>query len=579
MKSLALLAILLLQSPPTTNTQPSASIEGIVVDSQMQPVAGAEVSAFWDPPPMTYQPDQLPRTNTDSAGKFVMRNLAPGGYRLFVSANGYVSQTFGAKTAGNSGATGTVISLVPGQTVREVMVRLTAASTISGRVTSSNGDPLSGMNVNAVRIAFDSSGMKTFVPVGSTQSNDRGEYRISGIPPGRYYMRAESSRSGISNELLQRIGRAPVSSGAYAPMYYPGVGDVSGASLVEARDREEIKGLNFVLPRLPTFTVRGHVLDADGKPPIRPMIGIMPIQPDFVTSTSMSVSPYCGTSRECENPDGTFELPDVSPGYYWLTAQIPVPATPELRALMQTPGADPSLLPQPKRAVAAVRVANADVDGVELKFYPKLSVTGRVLIDDSNLTTPADSDSIKVGLRQFFGAALGPAQSAVLNAQGRFSTGSLIPGEYRVDVRGLPSEFFLVDARLGDRDVTTNSIRILEPQTDELIIRLSAKSGGVHGVVVNSAAKPVANAVVVLVPVNDPNRPDRYKTVSAKDDGRFRVDGIAPGDYIAFSWEALEDYAWFDPNVVRQFEAKGISIHVVTSSNEELQLIQIPAAN
>lgn len=577
MNSLVLAAALLLQLPPTANTQGPASIEGIVVDKQMQPVAGAEVSAFWEPPPMAYQPDQVPRGYTDSAGKFVIPNITPGGFRLWVSASGYVPQTYGAKAAGGL-STGTVISLAPGQSVRGITVLLTAASTISGRVTSSTGELLSGMNVNAVRIAYDSSGIKKFITTnGAAQTDDRGEYRITGIAPGRYYLRAESPGSSIPNELLQRIGRAPISSGAYGAMYYPGVADASGASLLELRERESVQGINFVLPRLPTFKIRGHVLDASGLPPNRPMLGVTPIVADFFSGASMSVSPYCGTTPICENTDGAFEMAGIAPGNYWVTAQISVPLTPEQRTLLETPGADPALLPQPQRAVAAVRVTNSDVDGVELRFYPKLTMTGRVLIDDSTLPARPGEYTIKVGFRQSYSGGLGPATIAALDAAGRFSSGNLLPGEYRVEVHDLPPGVFMIDARLGDRDVSTDFIRILAPQSDELNIRLSAKSGNVNGVVVDSASKPVPNAVIVLVPVNESSRPDRYKTATAHGDGRFHIEGIAPGDYTAFSWETLEDNAWFDPNVVRQFEVKGKVVHVGASSTEELQLTQISA--
>jgi hypothetical protein len=207
-------------------------------------------------------------------------------------------------------------------------------------------------------------------------------------------------------------------------------------------------------------------------------------------------------------------------------------------------------------------------------------MSGRILIDDSNLAALPDSNSIKIGFRQPFGSVLGPVQNAVVDAQGRFSTGNLLPGEYRVDVRDLPPGVFLIDARLGDRDVSTDFIRILAPQSDELNIRLSTKSGRVNGIVVDSKSKPVANAVVVLIPVNESNRPDRYKTATARGDGRFQIEGIAPGDYTAFSWEALEeDNAWFDPKVVRQFEAKGKLVHVAAASHEDLQLTQIPASS
>ena len=226
---LVMLAALLLQSAPTPNSPP-ASIEGMVVDSQMQPVAGAEVRAFWDPPPMMYQPDQVPRGYSDSAGKFLISNLSPGGFQLWVSAPGYVSQTYGAKTSGSVlSSNGTVISLVSGQKASGITVRLTAASTISGHVVSNNGDPLSGMSISVVRAAYDSSGMRIFVLVsGGTETDDRGEYRIAGIPPGRYYLRAGASDAKIPNQFRQLMGRSPVSSGAYGAMYYPGVGDVSG---------------------------------------------------------------------------------------------------------------------------------------------------------------------------------------------------------------------------------------------------------------------------------------------------------------------------------------------------------------
>ena len=592
MKSLVVLAMLLLQSPPTTSPSAPASIEGIVLDSQMNPVAGAEVSAFWDPPPMIYQPNQVPRGYSDNAGKFVISNLSPGGYQLWITAAGYVPQTYGAKTAGGMlSSTGKVVSLVSGQKAGGITVRLIAASTISGRVVSISGDPLSGMSVNAVQSGYDSSGMRIFVPVsGGTETDDRGEYRISGIPPGRYYLRAASPDSKLPNELRRQIGRPPVSSGAYAAMYYPGVADVSGASFVEAREREDIRAINFVLPRLQTFRIRGHVLDATGKPliqamshaenenaPIRPMIGLMPIEADFFTGSSASVTPYCGTGPLCQNVDGAFDMTDVAPGYYWISAQISQPLTPEQRKLLETPGADPSLLPQPQRAVAAVRVTNSDVDGVELRFYSKLSMTGQVLIDDSNLTAQTGLDSIRIGLRQSIAGVMGPVQNAVLDGQGRFSTGSLLPGDYRLDVRDLPPEVFIIDARLGDRDVSTELIRITAPPTEELNIHLSAKSGNVQGVVLGSNSKPVANATIVLIPINESNRPDRYKKAASSPDGRFQIQGIAPGEYSAYSWEAIDENAWFDPGVLRQFESKGTSIHVLASSNDELQLTLIPS--
>jgi len=79
--------------------------------------------------------------------------------------------------------------------------------------------------------------------------------------------------------------------------------------------------------------------------------------------------------------------------------------------------------------------------------------------------------------------------------------------------------------------------------------------------------------------LRDRVEPDRDKTTAALDDGRFQIEGVAPGDSTAYSWEAMEDDAWLDPSVVRQFETKGKLDHVAAVSNEELQLMQIPACS
>ena len=59
--------------------------------------------------------------------------------------------------------------------------------------------------------------------------------------------------------------------------------------------------------------------------------------------------------------------------------------------------------------------------------------------------------------------------------------------------------------------------------------------------------------------------------------GRFSLAGIAPGDYRLFAWEALEPYAWFDPDVLRPFESMGQPIHVAESSAQSIDVRMISA--
>ena len=68
---------------------------------------------------------------TEAGGGFVLANIQPGSYRLHIERDGYVDQQYGQVS---SNRPGTVLVLVPGQRVQDVLVSLVPNGTISGRV-------------------------------------------------------------------------------------------------------------------------------------------------------------------------------------------------------------------------------------------------------------------------------------------------------------------------------------------------------------------------------------------------------------------------------------------------------------
>jgi hypothetical protein len=123
---IVLLALALLFQFPSVPVAPGprGSIEGVVTTVDGVPIAGAEVTAFWWPSPFAYSPGDLPRTTSDNAGHFVLRDIGAGGYRVRATAPGYVWQEFGAADAGNqSSSTGTVLNLGPGETKEGMLSR------------------------------------------------------------------------------------------------------------------------------------------------------------------------------------------------------------------------------------------------------------------------------------------------------------------------------------------------------------------------------------------------------------------------------------------------------------------------
>src|SRR5678816_2132266 len=123
----AILALLLLLQLPSVPIAPvlKGSIEGIVIGIDGAPLANVEVYAYASPAPAFYSLNDQPRTTSDENGRFVLRNVGAGGYRIRTNARGYASQEFGAAVAGRRGMdAGTVVTLVPGEDKRGIAIQL-----------------------------------------------------------------------------------------------------------------------------------------------------------------------------------------------------------------------------------------------------------------------------------------------------------------------------------------------------------------------------------------------------------------------------------------------------------------------
>jgi hypothetical protein len=58
--------------------------------------------------------------------------------------------------------------------------------------------------------------------------------------------------------------------------------------------------------------------------------------------------------------------------------------------------------------------------------------------------------------------------------------------------------------------------------------------------------------------------------------GRYTIDRIAPGDYIVFSWEEVEEGAWMDTEFMKKYENRGKHIRINEGAGQTLNLTAIP---
>jgi hypothetical protein len=269
------------------------------------------------------------------------------------------------------------------------------------------------------------------------------------------------------------------------------------------------------------------------------------------------------SSRSADASGGPFDFANVASGEYSLVARS--------GELLGT---------------ASVSVGDGDLDNVTVGLGMGVPVPTRVSFDDRK---PGDIDSDLEDVT-FSLIADPPIPGADPDTYGPFSNGYLAFGvllrqDYRIALLRVRRDaspvrlrdVYIKSIRMGTRDVLNDGLRVDDPANIPLLeIVLGTKSGTVTGNVVSEKQKPEANATVVLVPDGRRRWADAFRTTKTDIAGRFLMDHIPPGDYLAFSWEEVDDGAWMDPEFLKPYDERGKRIHVNEGGNPSLSIIAIP---
>jgi len=548
-------------SPP-----PRASIQGFVLKMGTgEPLSKAAVTLT-----RVDGQRQIYTASTGPDGKFVFQNVDPAQYRLGATRNGYVRSEYGARAPNRPGL---LITLAAGQRLTDVVVQLTAAGTIAGRVLDRDGEPLANVTVQAQKYSYRD-GERVLNNVQNVPTNDLGEYRLFWLQPGQYFVSA-TYNGGVGGEMFvrniaQAAGMIAGRGGgrgaqtrvdsqgpeeAYIPVYYPGTGDVQSATPINLPAGTVFSGVDFTVAAVRAVRVRGQVINGATGQPARN--ANLVLQSRSRGNINSRLQPFRATTI---NDQGGFEVRGVAPGSYELVGII----NDRNNRMFGT---------------VPLEVGNSDVQNVTVLISPGLSIAGRISIEGANTSADGASGSrMRISLRRSGGdVQFEPGQaSAPVQADGTFTLQQVGPGDYRVNVAGMPQNAYLKFARLGPMDVLNQGLHIERQPGVPLEIVVGTDSGAVDGMVTNNKQEPSANVTVVLVP--DPvhrNRSELYRSVMTDSQGRFHFGGVTPGDYKLFAWEDVESGAWQDSDFLRPFEERGRLIQVKSSGSTSADLIVI----
>ncbi|MGD0872234.1 MAG: carboxypeptidase regulatory-like domain-containing protein [Bryobacteraceae bacterium] len=541
-------------TPLPAGTQPApdptlaCTIEGAAVDASTgQPVRNASI--VLRPGPGSSSSATASAASTDNEGKFAIKGIVAGTYRLTAAHSGYLQTEYGARRPGGSGST---ISLSPEQTLRALVLRMYRQGVIAGRVVDDAGDSVERAQVSALQYQYVGRD-RQLLQTDSTNTDDQGNYRIFGLAPGRYILRAQTQ------SLIMGQTSDVQSEYAYLPAYYPGTSDESLATPLDLGAGAQLPGIDFTLAKSRVYRVQLQVQNQTGAAG-RIMVMLQARQAVF-TPGSSRINPVDAKNK--------LDLRNISPGSYILMASM-------------------SDQNQIYSGRVDIEVVDRDLENIVIPLRPCPELAGEVKTEDdapinfaSLRVTLASPTSVRVSTGGLVTSAIGFGTSVAekVGDDGKFVLHDIFPDSPRPTVSPLPDGFYVKSIQLNDQEVLESGLDFSHGAGGPLRFVLSGKAGTVQGVVGDDDDNPAASATVVLVPKSDTRRalPQFYKIATTNQQGQFTIRNVDPGDYRVFAWEDVETGAWLDPDFVKPFDSKATGLTVDPSGHPQFRLKSIPA--
>ncbi len=512
-------------SSPTGN----GLIEGTVVNEITQePVKKAQVTLSANAGPVV----------TDGTGRFVFRNLAPGVYwlqawhPLFPQATGAI-----ARRPLN-------VTLGPDEQKRDLVIALTPGATISGSIFDEDRKPLAGCNVQAMEFQ-PGQPERRLSGRSSAVSDSRGQYRLYGLPSGRYYLMVQCQTLPAPHPLMRAGPDVDLPQQRYTPEFYPGPPDASGAGRLVLAAGADLRGIDFQVQATQTVTLRGRFsgdLEALRHNPWVQLIAHDPLMDNIIQ--------YGGT---VDIRRGTFRIEAVPPGIYTLVGV----ALDEARAY---------------QAKIPINIGSEAPAPIDMAFLAGSTFIGSVQAASDQPQTP---NAIQVRLIPLDFPAYGQGPYSKLEKDGTFTLSGVMPGRWRLQLENATG--YVKSFMLGDQPASPYGFTVGPGAGGVMRIVMGAKFAQIGGVLTGAKSENADNVWLMSVP-DDPDRiaAGQISIMPIGADGHFTmVGGIEPGKYRLYGSAGVEPWAIQQHlGVLKAIENWGVQI----DAEEGAQLtVEVPA--
>lgn len=500
------------------------------------------------------------RVLTTSSGQFVFTRVPAGTHALTASRAGYLEGLVGARRPGGAA---TPLTLGDGERRGDAVIRMWRPGAITGTVVDEAGEPVVGVSVTAWR-RVSAGGRRRLNPATTTQTDDRGIYRLSRLVPGDYVVLLPSSsvnvpaetvqqfedqimRSAASsplvtarNSLMQNISQIgataavlmpgdrrtiggqvqamgrnsptpPPSIGArtavYPTVYFPSVSSLKSATTVTVASGQERGGIDMAVRPVPAVRVSGTVASPGGS------ASGLPLQ--LIAAGADEATRPTDAAGTLTDAAGNFTFAAVPAGDYILQiVQVPrqsamgTPMTVQVGASMTITSTSPDMGPRPSDeptlwATLPLSVGGADLEGVGVVLRTGARVTGRLELDGA-APKPTSEQLSRIGivLEPLDGALSRiPGVPGRIERDGTFKSAGVAGGRYFLRILGAPPGWTLKGAFHGEKDLTDFPFE-LEADLNDIVLSYTDRPSSLGGTVQMSGNDGRDGVGVVVFPAD-----------------------------------------------------------------------------
>lgn len=436
-------------------------------------------------------------TGTD--GRYTVDKLPRGKqFVVTVTRSGFAPRAWGEVPPAGAPR---FIELRDGEQKAQIDIALAPENTVSGAVLDEDETPMAGAVVEAQRAIYDENGRRQFITAAETISDDRGEFRLSALGPGQYFITAfDPSYAGVGDREGQLF---------YGPTFYPGTVFQDDAVRVTLEPGLPVEGLKFKLEIIRPARLKGRLI----APGLQLLAGAVNIGP-----SRSNRSGSFATSEADIKPDGVFQFANILAERYAIRA----------RAAVEKDGVSHfALWTQP--------VEGVDVSEVDMTLAPGARIDGRVIWESRSTPKPADTTPIRVRAPMADGSSFGDVLSGKIDPDGRYSLMGAMAGYHYIRIENLPEPWGLKQVNWQGADITDIQMpleyRKLYTGMDIVLTDVTTTLQGTVAVAANDLAQGYA---VIAFPRNRLHwHPvSRYIKLAYVDDrGRYVIKGLPPAEY------------------------------------------------